>query len=112
VDVKFDLEERLEAWVADDLIAPTQADAIRSAERRRGSAGPTWDRGAAHLAARGGPRLPGAALAVVALGLLITDLWDQLEAWARVLVAAVVTVGTFGPAGRCAARRSPPCVGS
>lgn len=94
--MKFDLEERLEAWVADELIAPTQADAIRSAERRRGGAGPTGtgERRISLLAEALG--YLGAALAVVALGLLITDLWDQIEAWARVLVAGVVTVGTFG----------------
>lgn len=89
--MKVELEERLPLWVEEQLLAPAQAEAILASERRH------------RTSAEGGPRITllaealgyvGATLAIVAVALIVGEVWDQLEAWSRITLSALVTVGT------------------
>ncbi|MEX2393527.1 MAG: DUF2157 domain-containing protein [Actinomycetota bacterium] len=79
-----DLERAIDRWVAAGLITDEQAARIRDAERIATDARPPR-------------RLPllsealgylGGALATVAIGLLVGQLWDDLEDWARIALPA------------------------
>lgn len=94
--MKVELEERLPRWVEEELLAPSQAQAILAAERRRRA-----------TPAAGGPRITllaealgyvGATLAVVAVGLIVGEYWDQMEAWGRVVLSGLVTLVAAGAA--------------
>ena len=78
-----DLKDRLETWEQAGLMSPEQASRILEFE----AASPTrrfppWMEAVAYL---------GAALVLVALGLLISDLWDRLTGMGQFLIALLAT---------------------
>ncbi|HZD23799.1 MAG TPA: DUF2157 domain-containing protein [Acidimicrobiia bacterium] len=76
----------LDDWVAAGLITPEQADAIRSHESEGQKEPSGWVEPVAYL---------GAALIGVALFLFGVEVWDQLSAWGRVALSALITVVVF-----------------
>jgi hypothetical protein len=90
--VRIDLEERLPVWVGDRLLEAEQADAILAAERRRRSEAGRGEGRISLLAEALG--YVGATLAIVAIGLIVSEFWDQLEPWARIGLSGLVTAAT------------------
>lgn len=84
------LEQALDRWVAAGLIERDQARAIAAAERHRADA--DQRRVSRTVEAVG---YLGAVLAIVAAVLVLSDVWDQLQAWARVTVLGTVALGTL-----------------
>ncbi len=83
-----DLPERLGAWVDAGLITRDQADAIRNHEAQTEEHGlPKWVEPVAYL---------GAALVAVALFLFGIEVWDRLETWGQIALAAVITLVLAG----------------
>ncbi len=87
--MRVDLDERLDAWLRDGLISPAQADTIRARERELAGAD---DR--TTLAAEAVGYL-GAALALIAGGLVVSRYWDRIESWGQLLLELTVAGVTF-----------------
>lgn len=87
------LEDQLARWTHAELIAPEQAEAIRTYERDRApEARPRRPRtGAAEAVG-----YVGAALALGATGLILGDLWQELVLAGRLALVAVLTLAVFG----------------
>jgi hypothetical protein len=81
------LSERLADWVEAEIISTDQAAAIENHEAQRVPSGdsrlPRWVEPLAYL---------GVALVGVALLLFVLEVWDDLEDWGQVALAAIVTV--------------------
>lgn len=87
--MRVDLEDRLDRWTAEGLLTPEQAVAIRSREREEPAA-----EGRSALAAEAIGYL-GAALALVAAGLVAGRYWDRIELWGRLTLLVTIAVVTF-----------------
>lgn len=107
MDIRGDaqLEERLAAWVAEDLVSTEQAERIAAYERGRApAADPAAPSGTdARSSRRRSITSPaeaigyvGAALALGAIGLILGDLWLELVVGGRLALVAVLTVAMFG----------------
>ncbi len=83
------LEERLDVWVREGLVSADQADRIRA---REGRAGRDDDRRSVLAESIG---YLGAALTVVATGLVLGEWWDRIAPWGRLVLALTLTVAVF-----------------
>lgn len=86
--------DRLQEWVAHDLLSAAQAEGIRTFEAQR--AAPPPSPGRTSLAEAIG--YVGAALALGAIGLLLSQLWMDLLVGGRLALVSVLTVAVFGAA--------------
>lgn len=84
-----DIDQRLDEWTAAGLIDAEHARRIRDYEAARDEPAAPRDRLPAAAEAVG---YLGAVLAIVAGGLVVGEVWDQLTAWGRVTLAGLVTV--------------------
>lgn len=102
----FDLDQRLRAWVDADLISPQQAAAIRGHEQAGTGPRERRDVGGRRATLVEAIGYLGAALAVVAGGLVIGQYWPQIAPWGRVVLTATLTlaVGAAGAALRGSAQ--------
>lgn len=83
-----EMTSRIEAWAAAGLITGEQAEAIRAHEATTAERElPRWVEPVAYL---------GVTLVGLALLLFGVQVWDQLAAWGRVALAAVVTAVLLG----------------
>lgn len=87
--MRVELKDRLESWADEGIISLAQAEAIRAREEQRDAA-----EGRSTLAAEAIGYL-GAALAVVAGGLVVGRYWAQIEDWGRLTLAVTLAVVTF-----------------
>ncbi len=87
--------EPLDRWVDAGLLTPEQAERIEAfeAERRTGQPLATGDRLTSPAEAIG---YVGAALALGAVALLLSDLWDELLTGGRLALVTALTVAVFG----------------
>lgn len=87
--------EPLDRWVEAGLVTPEQAERIEAFEGERGTDRPpaTGDRLTSPAEAIG---YVGAALALGAVALLLSDLWDELLVGGRLALVTALTVAVFG----------------
>ncbi|MEX2550349.1 MAG: DUF2157 domain-containing protein [Nitriliruptoraceae bacterium] len=87
--------EPLERWVDAGLLSPEQAERIEAFEAQRTLSEPTAasERLTSPAEAIG---YVGAALALGAVALLLSDLWDELLTGGRLALVAALTVAVFG----------------
>lgn len=101
-----ELDQRLLAWTSAGLITPEQATSIAEHERTRPPAQPSADAGVrpearrARRARRGtlaeAVGYVGAALALAAIGLLVSDVWPELAVGGQLALVGLLTVIAVG----------------
>lgn len=77
------LDEQLGRWRSEGLISAEQATAIRAFEEPETHRIPLVAEVLGYL---------GGSLALVAIGVLVSQYWSQMELWARLLLVAVLTI--------------------
>jgi MFS family permease len=115
-----DLIDRLEAWQAVGLVSPEQADAIAAFEEAHaGTQGAAGDRSPPRPAppSHAGSRRTvfaeavgyvGAALAVGAVGMIVSQLWGELGTAPRLTLVVLLTTLLAGSGAALTTRRSRP----
>ncbi len=96
-----ELRERVGAWVGAGMISPEQAERILDLESDL-SKGPDRRTRIAEVVG-----YVGAAFALGALALLIDELWSDLAAWARTMLAGLLSVIAIGAGALLQSRTEP-----
>jgi len=90
------LRDRIGVWVRAGIVTPEQADrilALEHADSRHAAASEDGERGSRIAEVVG---YVGAAFALGALGLFVSDSWPDLAPWARILLVGMLTLIALG----------------